>query len=216
MPETVAPPLARSPIPVAGPSAVVDGWLVSARRSDAALRLCDLSPLTKVLVRARQDGAVPAALGVGFGRAARDATGALVVGSGPGEWTVLDRPGRAADLLARFADLSDDRLVSATDITHGRALLRLTGNDAARLLSKLCAIDLHEAVTPDGSALRTSVATLATDLVRDDRSGLPSYLLHCERSSGRYLHEALLDAGAEFGADEDGFPTEGRDDDVPQ
>ena len=46
---------------------------------------------------------------------------------------------------------------------------------------------------------------MATDIVRDDRAGRPSYLLHCERSSGRYLYEVLLDAGAGYGIDTDGF-----------
>jgi len=38
-----------------------------------------------------------------------------------------------------------------------------------------------------------------TDVIRDDQDGVPGYLLHCERSSGRYLAEALVDAGTEFG-----------------
>ena len=40
---------------------------------------------------------------------------------------------------------------------------------------------------------------MVTDVVREDKDGLPGYLLHCERSSGRYLFEALVDAGTEFG-----------------
>jgi hypothetical protein len=43
------------------------------------------------------------------------------------------------------------------------------------------------------------VARVVTDVVRDDLlDGTRSYLLHCERSSGQYLAECLLDAGAEF------------------
>jgi hypothetical protein len=34
---------------------------------------------------------------------------------------------------------------------------------------------------------------------------VPSYLLHCERSSGQYLFDTLLDAGREFGVQVDGF-----------
>jgi glycine cleavage system aminomethyltransferase T len=56
--------------------------------------------------------------------------------------------------------------------------------------------------------LRTSVAEVATDVVRDDvrSTGERSYLLHCERSSGQYLFDALLDAGREFGVQVDGGP----------
>jgi hypothetical protein len=32
-----------------------------------------------------------------------------------------------------------------------------------------------------------------------------SYLLHCERSSGQYLFDALLRAGADLGIEIDGF-----------
>jgi len=43
-------------------------------------------------------------------------------------------------------------------------------------------------------------------VVRDDVDGVRSYLLHCERSSGQYFFDALLDAGQEFGIDIGGFP----------
>ena len=70
----------------------------------------------------------------------------------------------------------------------------------------MCGIDLSDEVTPDGAALRTAVANLVTDVIRVDRDGVPSYLLHCERSSGQYLFDALLDAGREFGIEIDGCP----------
>jgi sarcosine oxidase gamma subunit len=70
----------------------------------------------------------------------------------------------------------------------------------------VCGIDFADDVTPDGAALRTSVAKLVTDIVRHDVDGAPSYLLHCERSSGQYLFDALRDAGAEFDIDIDGCP----------
>jgi hypothetical protein len=60
-------------------------------------------------------------------------------------------------------------------------------------------------MTPDGSALRSSVAGVATDLIRDDQPAGPSYLLHCERSSGQYLHDSLLAAGESLGIGVDGF-----------
>jgi heterotetrameric sarcosine oxidase gamma subunit len=153
-----------------------------------------------VHVRAPHDGGVAAALGP-FGRAARDATGALVVGSGPGEWLVIDAPGTQGTLHDRLEEhvAASDEFVTVVDLTHGRALVRLQGRRSADLLAKLCAIDLADDVVPDGAALRTSVAKLVTDIVREDAGGMPGYLLHCERSSGQYLVDALLDAGAEFG-----------------
>lgn len=203
-----SPPIARSPIRADGPVGINAGWEVLAVQSAAVLRLADRTPLAKVLVRASTDGRVAARLGVPFGRAARDEHGTLVIGSGPGDWLLIGAPGSSADIKARI-DTEDDRLVSVLDYTHGRALMRLTGDAAADTLAKLCPINLADEVTPNGSAFRSSVAHLATDVVRDDlpndTGGTPSYLLHCERSSGQFLFATLLDAGEEYGIEPDGF-----------
>lgn len=210
--------IARSPIRPEPPEGVLFGWVMSRRRTRAALTLTDCTPLAKVIVRTGWDGAVADTLGVPFGRATRQSLGApgppdtpvhemLVVGSGPGEWLVLGPPGEH-DRLARTleAAVADARqLVTLTDITHGRAVVRLTGSRARDVLAKECGADLGDEVCPNGAALRGSVGGLTTDLVRDDTAGTASYLLHCERSSGQYLFDTLLDAGREFGIDVDGF-----------
>jgi heterotetrameric sarcosine oxidase gamma subunit len=148
------------------------------------------------------------ALGTRFGRTARDSNGSLVVGSGPGEWLVLGEPGSQDKLLPRTRTLADEtgEFGTVIDLTHGRAMIRLTGADCAGLLAKVCGIELSDEVVPDGAALRTEVASLVTDVVRVDQDGVPSYLLHCERSSGQYLFDTLLDAGREFGIEIDGCP----------
>ena len=200
-----AAPIARSPIAPVPPTTVEHGWEVSARCSIAELKITDCTPLAKVLVLASTDGEIARALGVPFGRAARDAHGTLVVGSGPGEWLLFAAPGTSAAVTQRVEEVRENGLVSVFDATHGRALMRITGARAPDLLAKVCAIDFSEAVTPDGAAFRSSVAKLVTDVVRDDLGGEISYLLHCERSSGQYLFDALIDAGDEFGIEVDGF-----------
>lgn len=211
-------PVSSSPIAPAPPVRVEAGWEVSGCRSEAALTITDCTPLAKVHLRAPWNGAMAKALGVPFGRADRDGAspdgaspegGWLVVGSGPGEWLVLAPPGAAAavtDWLATVAaDAAGDEFVSVTDLTHGRALVRVTGPDAADLLARLCGTDLEDDMAPDGAALRSAVAGVATDIVRDDRAAVPSYLLHCERSSGQYLFGALVSAGESLGIGVDGF-----------
>jgi sarcosine oxidase, subunit alpha len=201
----VAEPVARSPIAPVSPVTVEYGWAISARRSDADLRIMDCTPLAKVLVRASANGEVALALGVPFGRAARDEHGTLVVGSGPGEWLLLAPPGAVTAVAGRVEEVPAEGLVSVFDATHGRALMRISGARTVDLLAKVCGIDLSEEVTPDGAAFRSSVAKLVTDVVRDDRDQERSYLLHCERSSGQYLFDALIDAGEEFGIEVEGF-----------
>jgi heterotetrameric sarcosine oxidase gamma subunit len=212
----VSEPVARSPVMPAPPVVVRTGWEVSGRRANVtgagALTLTDCTPLTMVQLRAPVDGEFAALLGVPFGRAARDPDGALVVGSGPGEWLLLAAPGQAGALepmLEEAAARAPGESVTWVDLTHGRALFRLYGSPVARVLAKVCGIDWSDGITPDGAAFRTSVAALATDVIRDDVGGTPSYLLHCERSSGQYLFDALLAAGAEFAIEIDGFDPPG-------
>ena len=211
-------PTAQGPVCPLQP-AVVAGWEVTGRRSAAGLTLTDLTPVAKAQVRARADGAMARALGVPFGRAGRDGSGALLIGSGPGEWLVLGPAGEGSALRHRLETLAvqtagqERELVTVLDLTHGGVLLRLTGMLAASVLAKVCAIDLSDARTVSGAAFRSLVAKLVTDVVRDDQDGpsgpVPSYLLHCERSYGQYLFDALLWAGAEFGIDVDGFRSPG-------
>jgi len=208
----VSEPVARSPIAPPPPVVVIEGWEVSGRRAAAGLTLTDCTPLAKVGVRAPVAGGAAAGLAVPFGRAARDPGGTLVVGTGPGEWLLLAVPGQGPALIGRAEELAarfPGELITATDLTHGRALIRLSGPRGADVLAKVCGIDVSDGITPDGAAFRTSVAAVATDVIRDDAGGVRSYLLHCERSSGGYLFGELLAAGSEFGIEIDGFTTPG-------
>jgi len=215
----LAQPIARSPIAPAPPVTVLAGWEVSGRRASAiteaagaadgpGLTITDYTPLAKVQLRAPVNGQTAAAVGVRFGRAARDPAGTLVVGSGPGEWLLLGAPGQAPELLSRLASIAAQapgEHATWVDLTHGRALIRLTGSSAVKVLARICGVDLSDDITPDGAAFRTGVASVATDIIRDDRNGTLSYLLHCERSSGDYLFSSLLRAGADYGIEIDGF-----------
>jgi heterotetrameric sarcosine oxidase gamma subunit len=215
----VSEPVSRSPIAPAPPVRVEAGWEVSGGRSDAALTITDCTPLAKVHLRAPWNGAMAKALGVPFGRCGREDADPneswLVVGSGPGEWLVLAPPAAAAAAAVAgwlgtvAADSAPEEFVSVVDLTHGRALVRITGPDAAELMARLCGADLYDDMAPDGAALRAPVAGVATDIIRDDirvdGAGVPSYLLHCERSSGQYLFGALVSAGESLGIGVDGF-----------
>ena len=155
MPEA---PVALSPIQPVPPTEIRDGWVVSKVHSHAELRIADRTPLTKVLVRASPHGGVAAHLGVPFGRARRREDGVLVIGSGPDEWLLLSPP-QTFSIVTASLDTLDDDLVSVLDLTHGQALIGLSGAAAHDVLAKVCAVDLADAVTPNGAAFRSSVET---------------------------------------------------------
>jgi sarcosine oxidase gamma subunit len=68
----------------------------------------------------------------------------------------------------------------------------------------LCAVDL--AAMPPGSALRTSVAGVVTEVLHEDGS----LLLCFDASFGHYVTGAILDAGVEFGIEVDGVTAHPR------
>ena len=162
------------------------------------ISLEDVSDRTKVLVRAGRDTAAGTHLKVTYGRSRRRRDGALICGSRPDEWTLLADPGQGTELLA---SLPDEGFVSVVDITHGRAMFRLSGPDTVGVLAKVCNIDLADDMTPDGAVFSGSVAKVTCDLVRNDLANRRSYLVSCERSFGAYLFAAIADACFEFGID---------------
>lgn len=199
---TASAPVARSPLTLVGETVVVDGWEYAAFAAAGPVVIADRSTLSKVQVRAASTAEVIAAIGTRFGRAVWRGD-RLVVGSGPDEWLVLGAPGAAAEIaedLRSTAGAADPRHVDVMDLTHGRALVRVSGPETMSLMQRLTAVDLDDRLVPNGSALRSSLAKVVTDIVRDDQDGSPSFLLHCERSSGRYLQESLLAAGLDLGA----------------
>jgi heterotetrameric sarcosine oxidase gamma subunit len=161
---------------------------------DAKLTDCTDQPL--VLVRADPGGALAAALDVPNGRAARDGDGALVVRTAPDAWLLLAPAATATSVVRRIEALGEAEFASVFDVTHGHALVRLTGPAAASVLARVCAIDLADAATPDGTAFRSLVAGIAATVVRDDTgpgrwTGLPAAsLASLDRS------DALGSAGA--------------------
>lgn len=167
----------------------------------AALTLADVSPMAKVLVHAPPTGSVAERLGVPFGQSRQADDGTLILRVRPAQWLLFAPAGRAPALVGEWqaSAAGADEFVSVLDVTAGRSVVRLTGDAGPALLAKLCALDLDAA--PDGSALRSSVAKVNAEIVRNDEAGRRSYLLACERSYGGYLIGALADAGREFSID---------------
>jgi heterotetrameric sarcosine oxidase gamma subunit len=204
--------ISRSPISPIPPVQLVAGWEVSGCQSAAALTISDCSPVAKVHLCGRRIGKLADAMGVPFGRAIRKASD-LIVGSEPGGWLWLGPVGAALRVVMAVEGIvvqfAAEEFASVVDLTHGLALVRISGRESLELLERLCPLDLNDDMAPDGSAFRAPVAGVATDVIRDDRDGTRSYLLQCDRSSGQYLFDTLMEAGHSFGIGVDGFKPPG-------
>jgi len=206
-------PIARSPIPPAAPLGSIGGWEVSRGQTSAALRLLDLTPCAKLLLRGFATPALSTLLPQ-FGHARRLPAAPLVVAAIPNEWLLIGAPGAASVIRHRVISALDGLPAAFIDLTHALVMLRIAGAQSAGVLSKLCAINFGGAAFPHGCALRSSVAKVPCAIVRDDLPAPPgdahaaggaspgsaalAYLLICDRPVGQYIFDAILDAGSEY------------------
>ncbi|WFF40157.1 sarcosine oxidase [Salinicola endophyticus] len=78
------------------------------------------------------------------------------------------------------------------------AWLVLTGASTARVMAKLCGVDLDAPAFPAGHIAQTSVARVDAIVIRDALGELPCLHLLVDSASAAYLWPALLDAMQEF------------------
>jgi sarcosine oxidase subunit gamma len=150
-----------------------------------------------VLVRAAPDSSCARTLAVGYGHAARgagpfdSADDVLSVGWAPDGWLLLSETTSGNALAARVEAIAEGEFVSVVDVSHGHWLGRLIGPGAVAALASICAMDLSESATPNGSAFRSVAAGIPVTVIRDERGSERSYLVLCDRSYGRYLTDVL-------------------------
>lgn len=177
--------------PPGAPAVEAGGWLVAAPVSlPGGLLLADESHRGKIMIHGRAGERAVAALGIeapaAVGQSAR-AGDVAVYRLRADQLFVNTAPGGEGELLAVLAGADGGDMVTVTDVTHGRAQLRLSGRRAAEVLSRLCALDFHPDHFPDGAARQTSVAKTTQLVIRDDVDGALSYWLVGARSLGAYL-----------------------------
>lgn len=163
----------------------------AAEVSGSGWTLTDESATPRLLVYEafEPNGEAEPRLGVDFGAATAAGDGSLACGVRPGEWLLLGKRAGSAPEVAGAVTV---------DLTHGLAMFRLTGPAARDVLAAVCSIDTAETMMPDGAVCGASVARVACILVRDDAAGERAYLILSQRSSGRYLFDAVRDAGVQL------------------
>lgn len=184
------------------------GWLVPSHYAKPmtalpTIALLDESPYGKITIHGRAGAQAVAALGltaptaIGRGLAAN---GVAVYRLRADQLFVSVPPGQEEEICAALSAVEASERVTITDITHGRAQLRLAGAPAADLLSRLCGLDLSPRYAPNHSAHQTSVAKTTQLVIRSDLpNDVLSYVLVGARSLGEYLWRSLLAAGGDLG-----------------
>jgi len=214
-----------------------DGWrqaesFTSAQAEVEAVRngagLFDLSPLTKLDIRASNPAAVwpsifpgvdpPAESGSpegGRGGGGDRIGGAALCGRpviyarlNPESFLLTAPPGFGPEMEAAVREAASGAGVGVTDVTHvtdvtsGLSVFELAGPSAAPILRKLTAV---APPAEDRRAVQARVAGAHAVIFRVDGDAeaggpaLPALRLHVTRDLGLYIWEVLEDAGSEFG-----------------
>ena len=114
---------------------------------------------------------------------------------------VITSPGKEAAMAARFEEeaAATGGLTTITDLTNGRAQLRLVGPASGELLSKVCGLDFGDAAFPNNRSKQSSLAKTNQLIVRRDMQNMPAYSIVGGRSLADYVWGVISEAGAEFG-----------------
>ena len=110
-------------------------------------------------------------------------------------------PGRevSAQKKLTIASATSEQFVTVTDITHGRAEIRVVGPDSQALLSKVCGLDFHPSAFPNEAAKQSSLAKTTQLIIRRDIGELPAFSIIGTQSLGPYVWDTIMEAGKEFG-----------------
>ena len=94
-------------------------------------------------------------------------------------------------------------IASLSDQSDGRALIRISGPDARKMLAKISSLDFDDAVFPVGTAASTSVDHTTVNLWRsaDAADGSPVFNLLVFSSFAESLWHTILDSSAEYGVE---------------
>ncbi len=110
----------------------------------------------------------------------------------PDQWLLTDTEMSPEDLLVQIPQQYLRKTVVCADHSHAWSILRLTGVNAEKCLSRLCPIDLHYDVFGENNLLQTNMAGIYILCFRiEGKNGFDLYMSH---SYSRSFFEILRDA----------------------
>jgi heterotetrameric sarcosine oxidase gamma subunit len=114
----------------------------------------------------------------------------------PDSWLIegpAERAGTlAAELAVRLAGLA-----SVVDQSHGRSVLRLSGDHARNVLARICRLDTHERAFVPGQSAATLIGHVSCMLHQIDDA--PTYDLIVSSTFSAWLLDELTTAATSFG-----------------
>ena len=113
-----------------------------------------------------------------------------VIWLGPNEWLITNNQNLYKNLKNEIGDIQ----ASVTDVSENRTVIRISGDQIFKLLSKFLVLDLEKNLPNESSCAQTLFVKVPVLLVRNnDYKQIPEIDIFTNRSHANYIYNLIVD-----------------------
>ena len=113
-----------------------------------------------------------------------------VIWLGPNEWLITNNQNLYKNLKNEIGDIQ----ASVTDVSENRTVIRISGDQIFKLLSKFLVLDLENNLPNESSCAQTLFVKVPVLLVRNNnRKQIPELDIFVNRSHSNYVYNLIVD-----------------------
>ena len=113
-----------------------------------------------------------------------------VIWLGPNEWLITNNQNLYNNLKSEIGDMQ----ASVTDVSENRTVIRISGEQIFKLLSKFLVLDLEKNLPDESSCAQTLFVKVPVLLVRNNNEKqIPEIDIFTNRSHANYIYNLIVD-----------------------
>ena len=113
-----------------------------------------------------------------------------VIWLGPNEWLITNNQNLYKNLKKEIGDIQ----ASVTDVSENRTVIRISGDQIFKLLSKFLVLDLEKNLPDESSCAQTLFVKVPVLLVRNNNEKqIPEIDIFTNRSHAKYIYNLIVD-----------------------
>ena len=113
-----------------------------------------------------------------------------VIWLGPNEWLITNNQNLYKNLKNEIGDIQ----ASVTDVSENRTVIRISGDQIFKLLSKFLVLDLEKNLSDESSCAQTLFVKVPVLLVRNNNEKqIPEIDIFTNRSHANYIYNLIVD-----------------------
>lgn len=113
-----------------------------------------------------------------------------VIWLGPNEWLITNNQNLYKNLKNEIGDIQ----TSVTDVSENRTVIRISGDQIFKLLSKFLVLDLEKNLPDESSCAQTLFVKVPVLLVRNNNEKqIPEIDIFTNRSHAKYIYNLIVD-----------------------